>query len=119
MLRNAKKGIVVKHKEKAMERPGLVGPTGEILVTDVDPSSDAIVWRIDSSSSLEAEVGKVLKTQRRSSFETAIKMYKRTKEHFVASIEMHRTRESMKVVRSDTAIMYLTQGIDKYHPLDL
>ncbi|KAF6240621.1 hypothetical protein HO173_001292 [Letharia columbiana] len=75
---------IVKNKENAMERPGLVGPLGEMFVVDVDPLSDAIVWRIDSSSSSEAEVGKGRKKQKRSSFEAANKMYKRVKEHFAA-----------------------------------
>lgn len=83
-LWNADEDLVMKNKKKAMERPGLVGPLGEMFVVDVDPLSDAIVWRIDSSSSSEAEVGKGRKRQKRSSFEAANKMYKRAKEHFAA-----------------------------------
>lgn len=112
---NANKRVVAKHKKKAMENPGLVGPMGEKLVTDVDPLSDTLVWRIDSSSSFEVEMGEGVKKRRNSSFEAASKMYKRAKKHIVALIEVHRTTTSMREFRSDTAIIFLTEGIDKYH----
>ena len=95
----------MKHREKAMERPGLIGPMGERLVTDVDPFSGTIVWRIDSNSSLEVEVDERVKKRRGSSFEAASKMYNRVKKHFVAFIEVHPATTSMRGSRIDSAII--------------
>lgn len=98
-----------------MERPGLVGPMGEKLVTDVDPLSGTIMWRIDSNLSFEVKVGERWKKRRSSSFEAASKMYKRVKKHFVAFIEVHPTTTSMRGSRSGTAIISLTEHNDKHH----
>lgn len=100
---NANEIIVVKHKKKAMERPGLVGPKGETLEMDADPLSDALVWRVESISSSEAEVGKVVKKRRRSNFEAVNKIYKRAKVYFVAFLERRRTTSSTGKSRNDTA----------------
>lgn len=48
----------MRHEKKAKERPDLVGPMGEMLVMDVDPLSDTIMWRVDSGWSSEAKLGK-------------------------------------------------------------
>lgn len=80
-----------------MERPDLVGPMGEILMMDVDPLSDTIMWRVDNCSSSEAELGKEVKKQRSSSFEAASKMYKLAKKHLVAFIKVRRTRTSVRL----------------------
>ena len=103
MFWNANEIIVVKHKKKAMERPGLVGPKGETLEMDVDPLSDAFVWRVESNASSEAEVGNDVKKRRRSNFEAVNKIYKRAKVHFVAFIERCRTTSSTGKSRNDTA----------------
>ncbi|CAD6569272.1 MAG: hypothetical protein ASARMPRED_002699 [Alectoria sarmentosa] len=85
---------IVEHGRKAMESPDLVGPMGEILVMDVDPLSDTIMWRFDNCSSSEAELGKEVMKQRSSSFEAAGKMYKLAKKHLVAFIKARRTKTS-------------------------
>ena len=114
LLWNAKKSVVAKHKKKAMERPGLVGPMGEMLVMDVDPASEKVVYRVDSASS-EAEVRKRVKERRRNSLVAASKICKRAKEHFVAIGELRRMTTSMRVPLSDTATLDLVDGIDNYH----
>ena len=63
---------------------------------DVDPLSDALVWRVESSSSSRAKVDKRVKRRRASTFEAVNKMYKGAKMHFVALIEKRRTAGSME-----------------------
>ena len=114
VLWNAIEGIILKRKEKSMKRPDLIGPTCEMFEMDVDAVSKTAVYDVASSSSYEAEIGKGLKKQTSSSFEAVGKMAMQAKEHFVASVEMHR-KTSMKALRSDTAVMFLSEGIDRYH----
>ena len=98
-----------------MERPGVVGPMDEMLVMDVDPVSEKIVYRVDSSASAEAEVRKGMKERRRSSLEAASKIYKRAKDHFDAIGESRRKTTSITAPLSDTATMELVDGIKKHH----
>ena len=91
----------MRHEKKAMERSDLVGPMGEMIVMDVDPLSDTIMWRVDGGWSSEAKLGKEVRKQGSSSFEAASMMYKLAKKHLVAFIEVRRTRTS---VRSSKAI---------------
>ena len=72
---------------------------------DMDPLTRAVVWRIDSNFSLEAEVGKGVRKQRRTSFKVTSKMCKRARENFVTIIEVHRATTSMRALRSDAAFM--------------
>ena len=50
-------GILAKRKEKALERPGLVGPMNETLVVDMDPVTEATGFRDVSDTSSGSEVG--------------------------------------------------------------
>lgn len=97
VLWHADENVVLKHQEKTIEKPGLIGPMNEMLVMDVDPFSKAIVYKVDYSSSLKAEVGRGLKQRTRSSLEAAGKIYKQAKEHLVSVVELHRTT-SMRTV---------------------
>lgn len=115
LLSNADKVVVVKHKKKAMERPGLVGPMGEMLVMDVDPVSEKVVYRVESRASSEAEVRKRVRERRRSSLVAASNLYNRAKEHFVAISELRRMTTSTRAPLSDAATLDLVDGIDKYH----
>lgn len=74
----------MRHRKKAIERPGLVGPKGEMLVIDTDPMSESTVYKIDEGTSSEVGRYKRWKGHRRRKIETASKMYKRAKKHFVA-----------------------------------
>ena len=116
VLWNANEGIVVEHDEKAMERPGLVGPMGETLVMDVDPVSEEIVYRVDYSLASEGGAGIGVKMRRRRSLEAASKIYKRAKEHIGAFIELHRVAMSMRAPRSNITTIDLMDGSRRYHP---
>ncbi len=91
---NANEDVVKKRKKKAMERPGLVGPMGEMLVMDVDPVSENVVYKVVSRPPSKSRVSKTVKHRRRSSLEAASELYKRLKKHLFA---FERKRTSSKV----------------------
>ena len=43
VLWHADENVVLNHRQKTIEKPGLIGPMNEMLVMDVDPLSKAIV----------------------------------------------------------------------------
>lgn len=57
VLWNADEGVVAKRNQKAIEIPGTIGPTGEMLVMDVDPVSEEVVYRV--------EVGRLVSLKRK------------------------------------------------------
>lgn len=86
----------MKDDRTTMERPGLVGPMGEILVTDEDPVSEKIVYRIDNGTSSEGGVDRGVKVRRRSGLEAASKIHIRAKGHIVAFCDFHHVTMSMR-----------------------
>ena len=92
-----------------MERPGLVRPMDEMLVMDMNPVSEEIVYRVDSGTSSDAEVSKMLKEPRRSNLEAACKMYDKAKEYFVAFVGLRRMNGD---VYENTPELYCKHG---YH----
>lgn len=96
----------MKDDRKTMERPGLVGPMGEILVMDEDPVSGEIVYRIDNGTSSEGGVSRGVKVRRRSCPEAASKIYIRAKEHIVAFFDFHHVKWSMRALWNITATIY-------------
>lgn len=86
----------MKDDKTTMERPGLVGLMGEILVTDEDPVSEKIVSRIDNGTSSEGGVTRGVKVRRRSCLEAASKMHIRAKEHIVAFCDFQHVTMSMR-----------------------
>ncbi len=104
---NANEYVVKKRKKKAMERPGLVGPMGEMLVMDIDPVSENVVYKVVSRPSSESGVGKRVKHRRRSSLEAANKMYKRLKKHLFA---FERKRTSSEVEPDANPVVSFVTG---------
>ena len=107
-------GIVAKHNKKAMERPGIVGPKGELLVMEVDPLLNTLVWRVDGNSSSEAELSTGIKKRRGCCLKAASSMCKRAKNYLATFIEVHRRRTGRTPLRGRTATPYPTESMDRY-----
>lgn len=86
----------MKNDKRTMERPGIVGPMGEILVTDEDPVSEKIVYRIANGTSSKGGVKRGVKVRRRSCLEAASKIHIRAKGHIVAFCDFHHVTMSMR-----------------------
>ena len=110
VLRNADDGVVAMFNEMAFERPGFIGPMGEMLLTDVDPVSERIVYRIASRTSFRSKVAKRMKEKRRRSLEAVTKIYKRVKEQFVPFGDLCRMTRCLTTPWSSTATMHSTEG---------
>lgn len=96
VLWNADEDILMKDGKTTMERPGIVGPMDEILVTDEDPVSEKIVYRIDNGTSSEGGVDRGVKVRRRSCLEAASKIHILAKEHIVAFCDFQHVKMSMR-----------------------
>ena len=89
------KGIVLEDSENTIERPGLVGPKGEMLMRSVDPESNEAVYWVDDGTAPQPRVYSWLKRKKRSSLEAANKVCKLFKDRVVGFFELSRMTKTM------------------------
>ena len=100
-LCNVNEGIVVDRHDGTMERPGVVGPRGEMLVMDVDPVSNNVLYRVVDGRASQSRIYTWMEKKRRNSCEAASKMYKGFKERVVNFFELSRMTISSRSPWSD------------------
>ena len=103
-LWNVNEGTVVDRHDGTMERPGLVGPKGEMLVMDVDPVSERVVYRVDDGRPSQSGIYTWMKRKRRSGCEAAIKMCKVFKERVVNFFDLSRMTNASRSRWSDERV---------------
>ena len=111
-------GNPVQETEEAMERPGLVGPMDETIVMDVSPVVKEVARKNEGSTSADAEEQEGSKSPRRKRrlTDVAKDIYKRARNCCLAHIE----KRGLAVGddESDTEIVYLMGGFDRFPPPD-
>lgn len=111
-------GNPVQQTEEAMERPGLVGPMDETIVMDVSPVVNEVARKNEESTSADAEEQEGSKSPKRKRrlTDVAKDIYKRARQRCLAQIE----KRGLAVGddESDTEIVYLMGGFDRFPPPD-